>query len=223
MRDDGLQIDGASLFRVRDQQMRRALRACRNAVATVTRDLELDLERQVQAAVPGGLYRAIKSDVFPKAGKLAREPVGSIFLNGGERTKGAFEFFTRPGRITGADALAIPLPAAGSQGRNRFITPKQWEARTGIKLRVVPRPGRPWLLVADEGTISPTKGTFRKFTGKRAANYEKRGFSRGQTTTPIFVLMPYVAFANRVSLQSTIDAAGVDLGREVTRRLMREL
>lgn len=216
---DGLEIDRASLIKVQDRQMRRALRACRDAIGVTTRDLERDLEKAVAAAVPGGLYRALKSEVFPKRGKIAREPAGTVFLNGGERTRGAFEFFTRPGRITGADALAIPLPAAGSRGRNRFLTPKDWEARTGIKLRLVQRPGRPWLLVADEGTISPRTGTFRKLSGKRAANYERRGITRGATTTPIFVLMPYVAFANRLSVQPFIDAAAVDLGRELVRRL----
>jgi hypothetical protein len=213
-------VDTASIRSARDDAARRMLRAGSDAVRVTTRELEQDLEQLVRSAVPGGLWRALKSAVYPRSG-IARNPAGEIYLNGGSRTKGAFEFFTRPGRIAGKDGfyLAIPLPAAGSRGRNRNLTPGEWERRTGIRLRFVYRPGRASLLVADEGTLNGRTGTFRPITRKRTQADERRGFLRGATTTPIFVLIPSVAFANRVALQPVIDAAGAKLGSIVAQRL----
>ena len=75
------------------------------------------------------------------------------------------------------------------------------------------------LLVADEGTLNGRTGTFRPITRKRTQADARRGFTRGATTTPIFVLIPSVAHANRVALQPAIDAAGAKLGGEVAKRL----
>lgn len=215
-----LSIDTGSLKASREAMMRRMLAAGTNAIRSTTRELERDLEALVRDAVPGNLWRALKSDAFPERG-IARNPVGTVYVNGGPRTKGAYSFFTQPGRIVGKDGfyLAIPTAAAGSRGRNRNLTPGEWERRTGIRLRFVYRPGRASLLVADEGTLNGRTGAFRPITRKRTAADERRGFTRGATTTPIFVLLPSVQFANRVALQPVIDAAGARLGSEVVRRM----
>ncbi|WP_188064760.1 DUF6441 family protein [Sphingobium sp. KCTC 72723] len=219
-RQSGFEIDTASLRRARDEGVRRVLTAGADAIRSTTRNLEQDLEALVRGAVRGKLWRALKSDVFPDRGP-ARNPAGTVYINGGGRTKGAFAFFTQPGRIVGKDGfyLAIPLPAAGSRGGSRNLTPGEWERRTGIRLRFVYRPGRASLLVADEGTLNGRTGTFRPITRKRTQADERRGFTRGATTTPIFVLMPSVQFANRVALQPTINAAAGRLAAEVSKRL----
>jgi len=213
-------VDTASIRGARDDAARRMLRAGSDAVRVTTRELEQDLEQLVRSAVPGGLWRAIKSAVYPRTG-MARNPAGEIYINGGSRTQGAFDFFTKPGRIVGKDGfyLAIPLPAAGSRGRNRNLTPGEWERRTGIRLRFVYRPGRASLLVVDEGTLNGRTGTFRPITRKRTQADERRGFLRGATSTPIFVLIPSVAFANRVALQPVIDAAAGRLPAAIATRL----
>ena len=220
MGKSGLSIDVASLRSAREQTMRRVLAAGADAVRSTTRELEQDLETLVRSAVPGNLWRALKSDAFPRTG-IARNPAGTVYINGGTRTKGAFSFFTTPGRVVGRDGfyLAIPTAAAGTRGRNRNLSPGEWERRTGIRLRFVYRPGRASLLVADEGTLNGRTGTFRPITRKRTQADERRGFTRGATTTPIFVLIPSVAHANRVAMQPVIDAAGAKLGSEVTRRI----
>lgn len=215
-----LQFDQASLIAAQEQSMRRALTASTNAVRVTTRELERDLEDLVRAAVPGRLWRSLASNVFPRSG-IAREPSGTVYVNGGRRSRGAFQFFTQPGRITGKDGfyLAIPTAAAGSRGRLRDLTPGEWERRNGIKLRFVYRPGRASLLVADEGTLNGRTGTFRPITRKRTAADARRGFTRGSATVPIFVLIASVAFGNKVSLQPAINAATGRLSRNVAREL----
>lgn len=220
MSDLGFAIEAAQIRAAREETARRVLSAGTEAVREATRELELDLEGLVRGAVPGKLWRALKSKTFPRAG-IARNPAGEVFLNGGARTRGAFQFFTRPGRITGKDGfyLAIPLPAAGSRGRMRNLTPGEWERRTGQRLRFVYRPGRASLLVADNGTLNGRTGAFRPITRQRTAADARRGFQRGAATVPIFVLIPQVDFANRVAMEPYIAAAAAAIGGRVARKL----
>lgn len=179
----------------------------KEAVRETTRETEKDLEAATRSHVKGRLWRAWQSDVFPRTG-LAREPVGIIRLNAaanknGKRTRtyGAMEFFTQSGRITagGGQYLAIPLPAAGSRGRARNLSPGEFEQRTGIRLRFVYRRGKPSLLVMDEAVISGRKGIARLNTEKRRAT------GRGNTTVPVFILIPKVDFANRFAIEPIIQ------------------
>lgn len=215
-----LTIDAASIRKAREDTARRVLKAGTEAIREGTRDLELDLEDLIRGAVPGGLFRALKSITYPEKG-IARDPVGRVFLGkAGPRTRGAFQFFTEPGRITSksGDYLAIPLPAAGVQGRSRNLTPGEWQRRTGRLLEFVWRPGRASLLVA-KGVLNGRTNTFRPITRQRTAADERRGFQRKETTIPIFVLIPSAAFANRVAIQPRIDAAGAALPGRIFRKL----
>jgi hypothetical protein len=207
--DVGFAVDDASAKAMAEAVIRGQLKAARMAVRDVTREFEQALETETADKVPGRLWRAWKSRVEPKAG-LAAEPAGFIFVNGGKRARGAIAFFTRPGRITGKDGLwlAIPLPAAGPRGRNRDLTPGEWERRTGQRLRFVFRPGRPALLVADAGTLNARTGQFRPITRRRTAADERRGFVRGTATVPIFVLVPAVQHRNSVSIEKVMAPAG---------------
>lgn len=209
MADDGLTIEG--VLQARDTIERRVYRAGTAMIRESTRALEKRIENAIQGAVSGKLWRAIASQVYPKGG-IAREPSGSIFVNGGERSRGAIRFFTQPGRIQNDDDfyLAIPLPAAGTRGREGMLTPGEWERRTGVRLRFVFRRGRASLLVADSAVLS-AKGIFRRVASIRTKADQRRGFARGATTIPIFVLLPFVPFANSVSLEPLIRQSRDDL------------
>jgi hypothetical protein len=226
--DVSLDLDLGSLAGAEDAVVRRVLLAASRTIQRVTRELEQDLEAATRAAVPGRLWRAWTSEIAPKPGKIAREPAGWVRLNSrrfrdgrATRTYGAMDFFSRPGNIKGRQGqyLAIPTKAAGNRGRFRDLTPKEWEAQTGIKLRLVKSQergggGRVGLLVADMGTTNARTGTFRPITRKRTAADDRRGYQRGAQTVVIFVLVEYVPFANTFSTEPSLRRAEARLGAE---------
>ncbi|HVJ02359.1 MAG TPA: DUF6441 family protein [Sphingomonas sp.] len=220
-----LQLDSAQLASVADGITRQYLRAGKEAVAETTKWLERELEGITREAVPGRLWRAWASSVYPKGAKIARDPAGEVFLNGrpGGRTYGAMAFWSQPGRIEGKSGqwLAIPTPAAGSRGRSRFLTPGEWERRTGQRLRFVYRGGRRSALLVAEGVTNGRTGSYRPITRARTAADNRRGFQRGAQTVVIFVLVPTVAFANRISIKPTVDRAGPMLTENFMARVGR--
>lgn len=194
--------DGATLnldiaaFRERgDKITREYLAVGTAAVRSATRGLEKKLEAATQAAVPGRLWRAWQSSTFPGSGP-AINPVGTIWIKGGTRTRGAIKFWTEPGEIRGkrGQYLAVALPAAGSRGRARDLTPEAWTRRTGIELRFVARPGKAPLLVADNAVLSGRGRTARANTPRRIAA------GRASATVAIFVLLPLLRFRNAVAV-----------------------
>ena len=92
--------------------------------------------------------------------------------------------------------LAIPTAAAGKGPRGRRITPGEWEQRRGIRLRFVYRRRGPSLLVAD-GRLNSR--------GLGVASRSKTG--RGQSTVPIFLLVPQVKLAKRLNLARDAERA----------------
>jgi hypothetical protein len=215
-------LDTRAALAEADRITRAALGAAKEGLADATKALERDLEELTRAAVPGRLWRAWKSEVFPKGRGVARSPVGTVFVNGGSRSLGAITFWSRPGRIKGKAGqwLAIPLPAAGSRGRGRDLSPGEWERRTGKRLRFVYRGGnRSALLVADMGTTNARTGAYRPITRARTKADMQRGFLRGEQSVPIFVLVPQVAFGNRVAVGPAIARAQTRLASAVGERL----
>lgn len=213
--DARLILDSPQLRAEEDRVIRFVLGAAKGSVAENTRGLELDLEALTREAVPGRLWRAWKSEVFPKGAKLARDPVGAVFVNGGDRSQGAIAFFSRPGSIRGRDGgfLAIPTAAAGSRGRRRDLTPEEWERRTGQKLRFVYRPNAPSLLVLDDAVLSGKRQIGRKNSARRIAA------GRGSATVVIFVLIPMVAFANKFAVEPAVRRRGARLGPDFVERV----
>lgn len=212
-----LSFDGAKLDRDADRLVRQYLTAARDAVGDATKGLERSLEGATEAAVPGSLWRAWKSDVFPRRGP-ARDPVGTVFVNGGKRSRGAITFWSQSGAVRGKSGqyLAIPTPAAGSRGRGRDLTPGEWERRTGIRLRFVYRPGRASLLVADNSVLSGRAGIARGNTAKRIAA------GRGSSTVPIFVLIKVVPFRNAVAIEPLVARAEGELVANFLQRASRQ-
>lgn len=204
-------VDMQRLGVEKDAVMRAVFTAGTKGVRETTKGLERKLEALNRDAVPGRLWRAWASRTYPAAG-AARDPGGIVYLNGRDRTQGAMRYWTTNGRVTSKTDgyLAIPLPAAGSTGRGRNLTPGEWERRTGIRLRYFYRPGRrAHLLIADMGTTNKRTGAFRPITRARTAADERRGYVRGAQTVPIFVLIPSVPFANAFSVeQATYESQG---------------
>lgn len=209
-----LVLDAPSLRAARERITRGVLGAAKRAVTRATREVEQALEGATREAAPGRLWRAWKSDVFPRGSAIAREPAGIVFINGGLRSRGAIEFMTRPGRIRGKSGqfLAIPTPAAGSRGRGRVLTPADWERRTGQKLRFVYRRNKPSLLVA-EGNVTARSGRFRQLTARQQQT------GRRAATIVVFILVPQVSFANRFAIDPIVRRVGGRLDNYFTTEL----
>lgn len=210
-------LDANGIDKTADKIVRAYLSAGTKAVSTTARELERKLEAATQAAVPGKLWRAWQSSAFPKSGP-AKNPTATIWLKGRAdgRTGGAVTFWTQPGAIRGSRGqyLAVPLPAAGSRGRSRDLTPGEWERRTGQRLRFVYRAGNYSLLVATGGTINGRSRAFRPLTdGRQRAG--RGGANPLQTSVvPIFVLIPVIRFRNAFAIQPIVNASEGELARE---------
>lgn len=211
-----LEIDRRELERDRDKVLRNVYSAGTGSIRKTTKDVERQLEAQTRVHVGGQLWKAWTSAAYPKKG-IAREPVGVIGVNGGSRSRGAIQYFTNSGRVSATDGgpVAIPLPAAGVQRRDRRnLTPEEWERRhPGAKLRLVKRPGRPALLVVDEAVLSGKKQLARLNTARRRATGTRN------TTVPIFVLMFDMPHANSVAIDPILRRAD----RQIERNLLAGL
>lgn len=189
------------------------------AVRLATRQLEQDLEAQTRGAVPGNAWRAWRSSVYPRDDAPAKDPVGEVFANGKRRTKGMLTYWSQPGtnRAAGGGWLAIPLPEAGSTGRSRHLTPREWEARTGLKLTIsYPKRSRGWALLVTDGTYAlKRKAGIKKLTARRAAQ------GREKVRRAIFMLIPEQEFANRVSISSAVTRATRRMADELAKGLSR--
>lgn len=210
-----LSFDFGQIDRDADRLVRRYLSAGTEAVSGTTKRLERDLEATTQRAVPGNLWRAWASQAFPKKGP-AKNPVGTVFLNGGSRTRGAMAFWTQPGEIRnkgGAGTyLAIPLPAAGPRGKTRNLTPEEWQrAHPGVRLQFVYRQGKPSLLVAVGGTTNARAGGFRKLTRGRVGQGRSGANPLDTAAVPIFLLLPMVRFRNAFAIEPIVRQAERDL------------
>lgn len=210
-------LDGAGIDKAADRLIRGYLSAGTKAVATTARELERKLEAATQAAVPGKLWRAWQSSAFPKSGP-AKNPSATIWLKGraAGRTGGAVTFWTQPGEIRGSRGqyLAVPLPAAGSRGRSRDLTPGEWERRTGRKLRFVYRAGNYSLLVATGSTTNGRTGEARALTEGRTKRGRGGANPLVSSVVPIFVLIPVVRFRNAFAIEPIVNASEGELARE---------
>jgi len=139
------------------------------------------------------LANTIRSKTYPAAGE-SLEAAALIWSNA-PQIIGAHD--TGP-LIRSKDGfwLAIPTPAAGTGTRGKALTPGEWERRRGLRLRFVYRRRGPSLLVAD-GRLNSR--------GLGVASRSKTG--RGQSTVPIFLLVPQVKLAKRLSLARDAERA----------------
>lgn len=184
-----------------DELMLRESQAGERAVSATMRDAGSRLKTTWRSDITGAglgsrLSNTVRSEVYPK---------GQASLNA------AALVYTKAPQIVGAHQtgalirssngawLAIPTEAAGKGYRGGRITPGEWQFRTGVRLRFVQRSGRTALLVADGARVNKRGLAFRK-RGKR----RRDGILTGETTVPIFVLVPQVQLRKRLNL---IEAA----------------
>ncbi|MES1985477.1 MAG: DUF6441 family protein [Pseudomonadota bacterium] len=205
-----LEIDQKEIDRQVDVMLTALLKAGTAAVTSQTRALEKDLEALTRQNVKGNLWRAWRSDVFPKAGRASYNPVGQITLNGKGRTTGAITYWTKPGLNTAKNGfwLAIPTKFAGVLGRTRNITPGEWERQHGVELKFVYQGnGKPALLMAEQVVFGANGKGVRVLTKRRKQNarYINRDGSPAQKVdVPIFTLIPFQRFANKFSIDPVI-------------------
>ena len=178
--------------------MRAEILAGEKAVTTAMRvagaGLKSDWRAQITSARLGKrLANTIRSKTFPAAGE-SLEAAALVWSNA-PQIIGAHD--TGP-LIRSKDGfwLAIPTPAAGKGTRGKALTPGEWERRRGLRLRFVYRRRGPSLLVAD-GRLNSR--------GLGVASRSKTG--RGQSTVPIFLLVPQVKLAKRLSLARDAERA----------------
>jgi hypothetical protein len=139
------------------------------------------------------LANTIRSKTYPAAGE-SLEAAALVWSNA-PQIIGAHD--TGP-LIRSKDGfwLAIPTPAAGKGSRGKALTPGEWERRRGLRLRFVYRRRGPSLLVAD-GRLNSR--------GLGVASRSKTG--RGQSTVPIFLLVPQVKLSKRLNLARDAERA----------------
>ena len=178
--------------------MRAEILAGEKAVTTAMRvagsNLKSDWRAQITRARLGQrLANTIRSKTYPAAGE-SLEAAALIWSNA-PQIIGAHD--TGP-LIRSKDGfwLAIPTPAAGKGTRGKALTPGEWERRRGLRLRFVYRRNGPSLLVADGRLNSRGLGV--------ASRSKTR---RGQSTVPIFLLVPQVKLAKRLSLARDAERA----------------
>jgi len=171
--------------------MRTEILAGEKAVTATMRaaggNLKSDWRAQITRARLGQrLANTIRSKTYPAKGE-SLEAAALVWSNA-PQIIGAHD--TGP-LIRSKDGfwLAIPTPAAGKSARGKALTPREWERRRGLRLRLVYRRRGPSLLVAD-GRLNTR--------GLGVASRSKTG--RGKATVPIFLLMPQVKLAKRLSL-----------------------
>ena len=178
--------------------MRAEILAGEKAVTTAMRvagsNLKSDWRAQITRTRLGQrLTKTIRSKTYPAAG-VSLEAAALIWSNA-PQIIGAHD--TGP-LIRSKDGfwLAIPTPAAGKGTRGKALTPGEWERRRGLRLRFVYRRRGPSLLVAD-GRLNSR--------GLGVASRSKTG--RGQSTVPIFLLVPQVKLSKRLSLARDAERA----------------
>lgn len=219
-----LSVDRADLDRRSEAIITAMLLAGTRSIHASTKWLERRLEDQTKRSVKGRLWRAWKSDAYPAQGRPAYAPEGQVYVNGGKRSIGAMAYWTKPGinKKASGEWLAIPTPEAGVLGRNRNITPGEWERRNGIRLEYVHgKDGKPSRLVAEHVMFGANGIGVRVPTKKRLRNqrYINRDGSpaRVQSVT-IFVLIPFQRFANKVAVDPIVRQAEAYLAKDYRER-----
>jgi hypothetical protein len=169
-------------------------RAVTAAIREAGTGLQAGWRGQITGAGLGSrLARSIRSERFPKATPSlnaaavvwSKAPVIVGAHDTGPLIRSKFGFW-----------LAIPTPAAGKSLRGGRITPREWERRTGLRLRFVYRRTGPSLLVA-EGRLNTR--------GRAVASRSKTG--RGKVTAAIFLLVPRIKLAKRLDLVRDAERA----------------
>ncbi|MBP6031253.1 MAG: hypothetical protein KA533_07480 [Sphingobium sp.] len=217
-----IDIDRAEIDALSQTLITNVLTHAKRAVAAQTRGLEKDIEALTRQNVPGNLWRGWKSAVHPRGNRLAYEPTGTVFVNGGARSRGAMAYWTEPGvnKARSGFWLAVPTEAAGPRGRSRDLTPGEWERRNGMRLHFVYQGGgKPALLVARQVLAGANGKGVRATTGRRLQNARYQGAKTQDVV--IFFLIPFQRFANKFSVAPAIERRGKMLIEDFESRMAK--
>lgn len=188
-----------SVAQAMEEEYRAGQKAVTESMNVAGTGLKDDWRRQVASAGLGQrLGRTIRSRTFPQ-GTASMNAAAWVWSNAPK----ILDAFERGALIRAQNVtyLAIPTPEAGTKGTNRQrITPTGWENRTGIKLRLVLRPGKPGLLVADGVRINK-----RGRAVLSRAKTRRDGIRTGVATVPIFIMIRQVQLRKRLDLASAAD------------------
>lgn len=174
--------------------------AVTTAVAAATEGAKTELRRQIEASGLGTRFgNMVGSKVFP-VGRPSLKAAGTLFARG-PRADLLLGAHGADSIIRGKDGtyLAIPTEAAGR------LTPREFERRTGARLHLIYRRGRPSLLVAHGMTPgrAAAKRGFAQTRGFRLATPKRMKSGRGTVDVIAFVLVP------QVRLRQRYDAAAI--------------
>lgn len=229
MRAD-LTVDKESLAAAERSAVARMLLSSVQAHRLAVRGLERDLEQQTRAAAPGNAWRAWKSTVYPRAAVPAYEPVGTIFANGGHRSKGMLAYWSLAGinRAKGSRYLAVPMNMAadylmplrkqrggGGTGDGDVL---KFQRLSRIRLTYMDRPGKVPLLVAHGYMVG---GQFMQESPAGAAAKRRGGQQVQRVTIPMFALIAEQPHANRVSIGAALQRATEKYRNDYYRYLQR--
>lgn len=141
------------------------------------------------------LANTVRAQAYPQSGFSMN--AAALVWTRASKIVGAFE---RGATIRAQNGLWLAIPLAGTMksGRGGRITPGEWEARTGRRLRFVYRRGRSALLVDDGTRIARSTGRLRK--GQFGPKLARRSLNR---TVPVFALVPQVTLRKRLNLYTT--------------------
>lgn len=216
-----LEID-SSIAGIAEAEILAAERAVTGGVRDVGDLIKRGWRGQVVASGLGQrLANTIRQNNYPQKGEsLAAAALVYARPNRGKSASAAevVDVFDRGAviRVRNRRFLAVPLPAAGTKGfMQDRITPAGWERRTGMKLRFVPRRGKPSLLVADTARLDRKSGLA---TQKRGRRRKRDGIMTGEQTVPIFILVPQVKLRKRLDLDAVARAGEARLAQAVLSR-----
>lgn len=205
----------AGMAQIADGIKGAVMRAARSA----GRETQQLTRRETQAVLGQGVGNAWRLTVYPDRAQ-SLEPAAVISTKA-PKIVDAFERGA-PIRSPYGGMLAIPLPAAGDVrgvGRRKRLTPREWERRNGVKLRLVRRPGRASLLVADMARTGIAFNQRRLRTGVARVTKARYSSLEGRTSVPVFLLVPQVRAPKLLQIERYADAGvaylALALAREV--------
>lgn len=186
--------------------MKAEIEAGERAVTAAMGQAGLGLKAAWRSQITGAglgqrLANTIRNQTYPKAG--ASLNAAALVWSQAPVIIGAHE---KGALIRGRNGfcLAIPLPAAGKAARGARITPAEWEKKTGLRLRLVPRRTGPSLLVAEA-----------RVSARGLAKVSKSKTGRGLATVPVFILVPQVKLPKRLDLMKDAEAVLQDLPEKI--------
>lgn len=119
-------------------------------------------------------------------------------------------------RLGGETSLAIPLPAAGRGRGGKRITPAEFEARTGLRLRVVQRSSRVALLVARNARVNSRGVAAGNTSTRRGATFTRVA---GRADVPVFILLKQVTLPKLLDLDTLARRADARFSAYLTAEL----